>query len=235
MSEQPAVSVVLPVYGCRPALDELHRRLVAALDPLATPYEIIFVDDASPDGAAGHLRTLAGRDSRVRLVAHPRRLGQHAALLRGLSESRGQVVVTLDADLQDPPEAIPDLLRTLLSGYNVVYAGRRGVYESRARLITSWIFKRAMSMLTGMPSDAGSYIAMRRDVADRVVACPGNPPYVTAAASWAGRPVASVPVRRGARRDGTSSYTPGMRFGLAARALAQAVRWRLARVTRQGA
>jgi glycosyltransferase involved in cell wall biosynthesis len=235
VSERPAVSVVLPVYGCRPALDELHRRLVAAHETLGTTYEIIFVDDASPDGAADHLRTLAGRDSRVRLVAHRRRRGQHAALVSGMSASRGEVVVTLDADLQDPPEAIPDLLRALSSGRNVVYAARRGVYESRARLITSWVFKRAMFILTAMPPDAGSYIAMRRGVADRVVACPGNPPYVTAAAAWAGGPVASVPVRRGARQGGTSSYTPGMRLGLAARALAQAVRWRLARVPRQGA
>jgi glycosyltransferase involved in cell wall biosynthesis len=233
VNEIPAVSVVLPVYRCRPMLDELHRRLVAALESIDTRFELIFVDDASPDGSNERLQALAARDPRVRLITHGIRLGQHAALLDGLASSRGQVVVTLDADLQDPPEAIPDLLRALADGYGAVYAGRRGRYESRARLATSWVFKHAISLVTGMPADAGAFIAMRRDVASRILTFPGSPPYVTAAAAWAGRPVASVPVVRGVRPGGESSFTAGMRMEMGAKALAQAVRWRLTRVPRQ--
>jgi glycosyltransferase involved in cell wall biosynthesis len=235
VTDAPAVSVVLPVYRCRPMLDELHRRLAAVLDGLDTRFEIIFVDDASPDGSYELLQALASRDTRVRVSAHGVRSGQHAALLTGLAASRGQIVVTMDADLQDPPEAIPGLLRTLAEGYAAVYAGRRGRYESRTRLATSWLFKHAISLVTGMPADGGSFIAMRREVADRVPACAGRPPYVTAAVAWAGRPVVSVPVIRGVRREGRSSFTARMRLSMAARAIAHAVRWRLGRMARQDA
>jgi polyisoprenyl-phosphate glycosyltransferase len=233
VSDVPAVSVVLPVYLCRPMLDELHRRLVAALETSGDPFEIIFVDDASPDGSVELLQALAARDSRVRVLTLNIRSGQHAALLAGLAASLGQTVVTLDADLQDPPEAIPALLRALAGGYGAAYAGRRGRYESRGRLVTSWVFKHMISLITGMPADAGAFIAMRRVVVNRVVAAPGHPPYVTAAAAWAGRPVVCVPVARAVRPGGRSSYTAGMRLGLAAKALAQAVRWRLTWVSGQ--
>jgi glycosyltransferase involved in cell wall biosynthesis len=230
----PAVSVVLPVYLCRPLLDQLYQRLVAALEALGSGFELVFVDDASPDGSIECLQAIAARDGRVCIIAHGTRRGQHAALLSGIVQSRGQAVVTMDADLQDPPEAIPALLRALTAGYGVVYAGRRGRYESRVRLATSWVFKHAMSLITGMPANGGSFMAMRRDVADRIVACPGNPPYVTAAAAWAGRPVASVPVVRAARPGGGSSYSAIARLKVALRALAQAIRWRLQRTPRSG-
>lgn len=233
MIDVPAVSIVLPVYQCRPALDELHRRLTATLESAGTPFEIIFVDDASPDGSGQSINALCAEDARVRVIVHEARRGQHAALVTGLAASRGEAVVTLDADLQDPPEAIPDLLRALASGYGAVYAGRRGRYEPVTRLATSWLFKHAVSIVTGMPSDAGAFIAMRRDVAQRIVQCPGDPPYVTAAAAWEGRPVASLPVLRQPRRGGATSYTAAMRLALAMRALGQALRWRLARSLRR--
>jgi glycosyltransferase involved in cell wall biosynthesis len=235
VSSVPAVSVVLPVYRCESTLTELHRRLVDVFDSLGMPFELIFIDDASPDRSVDVLQPLVSSDPRVRLIAHETRRGQHAALLTGLAASRGDAVVTMDADLQDPPEAIPNLLRALESGHGAVYAGRRGHYESRARLATSWVFKHAISIMTGMPSDAGSFIAMRSDVARRVVDCPGDPPYVTAAAAWEGRPVTSVPVVRQPRHGGATSYTAAMRLQLGMKSLGQALRWRLTRLARRGA
>ncbi len=232
MSGAREVSVVLPVYRNQATLEELHGRLVTTLEASGRPFEILFVNDACPDGSLDVLRALAGRDPRVRVVALEMRAGQHAALRTGLAHSRGHVVVTMDADPQDPPEAIPALLAALESGYGAVYAGRRGRYESRWRLASSWVFKHALSLVAGMPADAGAFIAMRRVVADRVVALPGRAPFITAAVAFAGRPVASVPVVRASRPDGQSSYTAGMRFRTAATALAQAIGWRLSGAAR---
>jgi polyisoprenyl-phosphate glycosyltransferase len=222
----------LPVYRNRATLHELHHRLVIALESLRTPFEIVFVNDACPDGSLDILRSLAAADPRVRVVALDTRHGQHAALIAGLRSSNGSTVITMDADLQDPPEAVPALVAMLADGYGAVYAGRRGRYESRRRLATSWIFKHAVAIVTGMPADAGAFIAMRRRVADRVMTLPDRVPFLTAAVAWTGRPVVSIPVVRAARAEGTSSYTNGVRLGLGVRALAQAIRWRVVGVPR---
>jgi polyisoprenyl-phosphate glycosyltransferase len=232
VSPTPVVSIVLPVYRNRSTLEELHRRLVRTLESLGHPFEIIFVSDASPDGSLDVLHALVRRDVRVQVVALDSRLGQHAALRAGLASSRGEVVVTMDADLQDPPEAIPALLTTLADGYGAVYAGRRGRYEPLPRLVSSWVFKHAISLVTGMPADAGAFIAMRRHVVARVAALPDRAPFIAAAVAWTGRPVATVPVVRDARPGGTSSYTAGMRLRTGASALAQAIRWRFSGVAR---
>jgi glycosyltransferase involved in cell wall biosynthesis len=228
----PAVSVVLPVYRNGPTLPELHRRLVATLIGPLQAFEIIYVNDHSPDGSLKVLHALAAEDGRVRVIALDARGGQHAALAAGLRAATGQAVITMDADLQDPPEAIPRLVAMLGQGYGAVYAGRRGRYESWGRLATSRVFKRAMSLIAGMPDDAGAFIAMRRDVAHQAAALPGRAPYVPAAVALAGRPVASIPIVRESRDEVASSYTSGLRVRTAARAIVQALRWRIARVAR---
>jgi glycosyltransferase involved in cell wall biosynthesis len=233
LTPSPETSVVLPVYRNRQSLDALYTRLVAVLGLNRGTFEIVFVNDCCPDGSLAVLRRLAGRDARVRVVALEERSGQLRALRAGLAAVTGRTVVTMDADLQDLPEAIPQLLAALAGGYAAAYAGRRGRYESSRRLASSWLFKHAMALVTGMPSDAGSFIAMRRDIADRVLAFPDRAPYLAGAVAWAvrgsrGQRHTSIPVVRDARPDGCSSYTAGMRLGMGARAL----RWRICRVGR---
>jgi len=237
MTSVPEISVVLPVYRNRQTLEALHGRLSAALSTLTNSFELIFVNDCCPDGSLAVLRALEARDPRVRVVALGVRGGQMAAARAGLSAARGRTVVTMDADLQDPPEAIPQLIAALEGGYAAVYAGRRGHYESRRRLLTSRLFKHAIAIVTGMPSDGGSFVAMRREVARRVLALPGRAPYLTGAVAWAvramdGGRVTSIPIVRHPRPDGASSYTGGMRVGLGARSLLQALRWRFSGVGR---
>jgi hypothetical protein len=228
MNAQPATSVVLPVYRNRDVLETLCGRLVRALAELPGSFELLFVDDNSPDGSLSVLQRLAGRDARVRVIALDSRSGQMAALRAGIAAARGRTIVTMDADLQDPPEAIPSLLSALdQGGWAAVYAGRRGRYESSRRLASSWVFKHAISLVTGMPADAGSFVAMRREVAQRILALPGAAPYLTGAVAWVGRRVTSIPVERAPRHDGSSSYTTGMRFHLGVRALSQAIGWRI--------
>src|SRR5919201_7045631 len=101
------LSVVIPVYGCRPCLNELHRRLTQVLSGLGVTYEIVFVDDRSPDDAWPVLAELSGRDSHVRAVRLSRNFGQHAAITAGLARAQGLRIVVMDCDLQDAPESIP--------------------------------------------------------------------------------------------------------------------------------
>ena len=113
MTGAPRISVVLPVYRNRPCLPELHRRLTEALRAITSDYELVFVDDAGADGSLEWVRECRQRDERVVLVEMPRNAGQHRAVLAGLARSTGAAVVVMDADLQDPPEAIGGLVRAL--------------------------------------------------------------------------------------------------------------------------
>src|SRR5205814_350062 len=122
----PSVSVVVPVYRNTETLEELHRRLDAALGAAGVDFELVFVEDACPAGSLAVLRRLEAADPRVGVLALPRNVGQHAAVLRGLARARGRAVVVMDADLQDPPDAVPALLARRAQGPAAVFAGRRG-------------------------------------------------------------------------------------------------------------
>src|SRR2546421_11659824 len=114
------LSVVIPVYGCRECLPALHERLGANLSELVDSYELIFVDDRSPDDAWPILRELARSDPAVKAFRLSRNFGQHAAITAGLAESSGRRVVVMDCDLQDPPEEIPRMYVKAQEGFDVV-------------------------------------------------------------------------------------------------------------------
>src|SRR5207302_7149655 len=138
----PALSVVIPVFNEARSLDPLHQRLTRTLEKLGRPYEIIFVDDGSRDESADVLRALRARDGAVRMIRFSRNYGQHAAVFAGMERARGEIVVTLDADLQNPPEEIPRLLAALVDGVDVVGGGRgsrRGPWVGRA---AAWLANR---------------------------------------------------------------------------------------------
>ncbi len=158
---------------------------------------------------------------------YPATSGQNRALLAGLaaSEADAGAWVCLDADLQDPPEAVPALLDRLAAGdVGAVFAGRRGAYESRARLLTGTLHRAAMARLTGLPADAGAFLAMDRPSRDRLLAL--DPPGIVAGIGAARIPCASVPVVRAARPAGPSAWTPAARLGQSARSLLWAYRAR---------
>src|SRR5947207_15618793 len=133
----PAVSVVIPVFNEAAGLRQLHARLEAVLDALGRSAEVIYVDDGSTDQSVRELLEVQEKDGRVTVVSLARNAGQHAAVLAGFAQSRGDVVVTLDADLQNPPEEIPRLLATVEAGHDLVGTWR----ESRA----DPAFRRAIS------------------------------------------------------------------------------------------
>src|SRR3972149_4467386 len=137
MAATPTLSVVLPVFNEEASIEELHRRLLAALEPLRQSFEVIYVDDGSSDRSRDLVCGLAERDPRVGVLVLSRNFGHQVALSAGVDHARGDAVVLMDSDLQDPPELIPELVRRWKEGFDVVYAQRR------ARQGES-IFKRAI-------------------------------------------------------------------------------------------
>jgi polyisoprenyl-phosphate glycosyltransferase len=193
------------------------------------PWTLRFVVDASPDDSLAVAHGLAAVDSRLAVTALPRNVGQNRALVAGLAASAAGAGawVCLDADLQDPPEAVPALLDRLAAGdAGVVFAGRRGTYESRSRMVTGALHRAALARLTGLPPDAGAFLAMDRPSRDRLLAL--DPPGIVAGVGAAGIPCVSVPVERDARPCGRSAWTATARLGQSARSLLWAYRARSA-------
>ena len=219
------VAVVTPVYGNASTLEELAHRLGAALDRAGVSWTLRFIVDASPDGSLAVAHGLAAADPRLSVTALAANVGQNRALLAGLAADAGgaDAWACLDADLQDPPEAVPDLLDRLeLGDVGVVFAGRRGAYESRSRLLTGRAHRAVMARLTGLPGDAGAFLAMDRASRDTLLAL--SPPGIVAGVGAARIPATSVPVVRSARPSGRTAWTPAARLRLSGRTLAWA--WR---------
>jgi glycosyltransferase involved in cell wall biosynthesis len=223
----PEVSVVLPVYRTRDALPELHRRLSNVLERDHDSWELVFVDDGSPDGAFQDLERIAEEDPHVSVVRLPRNGGQHRAVLAGLAAARGRVFVVMDADLQDPPEAIPMLLEGLGRGYAAVFAGRRGRYESAGRLLTSRALKRTLHLLTGVPPDAGLFVVMDARMRARLLEFRVRRPFLVAMMGATGLRLESIPVQRAPRPHGRSAYSSLERIRAGAAAAWWALGWRL--------
>jgi polyisoprenyl-phosphate glycosyltransferase len=222
------VAVVVPVYGNEATLRPLAERLAAAL--AGRDWRLRLVVDASPDGSAAVAARLAAADGRIAVTSLTTNVGQHAALARGLAdEPDADAWVCLDADLQDPPEAMPLLLDRLAQGdVAAVFAGRRGAYESRLRRRTGDLHRWLAARLTGLPSDAGAFLAMSPAVRRAVLAAVRDEgaPSVVLAVARAGERVASVPVARDVRTEGGSAWTARARLRQSLRSLAWAARAR---------
>lgn len=223
----PEISIVVPVYRNAETLAELSQRLRRVLGTRSLTYELILVNDACPEGSLAVLQELAHADSGVVVLALDRNVGQHRAVLAGLGHARGNQVVIMDADLQDPPEAIPALLEKLREGYGAVFAGRRGRYESLFRLFTSRLFKWVLHLLCGVPADAGLFVAISRQMAERLRALGKPGPFVVAMIGCTGLPVASIRVARAPRPRGGSAYCFRDRCKMGLLAIAWVLAWKL--------
>jgi len=222
----PEISIVVPVYKNTETLHELHRRLTSVLEDNKFTFEILFVNDACPSGSLQVLREIARNDPRVTVLALKRNVRQHRAVLAGLTFSQGKRVVILDADLQDPPEAIPELLSKLDKGFAAVFGGRCGDYESRFRLFTSRLFKKILHWVTGLPSDACMFVALRRQMAERLLAFYAPRPFIVAMIGCTGLPFSSIPVKRDKRPIGQSAYSFWMRLRTGCLAIFWALVWK---------
>jgi glycosyltransferase involved in cell wall biosynthesis len=205
----PEISVFLPVYNEEPNLPPLHAKLDEALGKLGRTAEIVFVDDGSTDNSLQVLREIAAKDDRVRVVALKRNYGQTAAMAAGIDAARGQVLIPMDADLQNDPADIVRLLEKLDEGYDVVSGWRKNRQDKLiTRKIPSMLANRLISWIGGVPlHDYGcSLKAYRRESLQDVKLYGEMHRFIPIYASWAGARVAEIPVEHHARTMGKSKY-----------------------------
>jgi undecaprenyl-phosphate 4-deoxy-4-formamido-L-arabinose transferase len=205
---EPALSVVIPVFNEAASLPALHARLTSVLRTLGRSYEVIFVDDGSTDGSLDRLRQLHAADPAVRVIQLNRNYGQHAAVFAGLDHTRGDVVVTLDADLQNPPEEIPRLLAKLEEGHDVVGGWRQRRQDPLVRRLLSRGMNRVTSAVVGVRMhDYGCMLrAYRREVVDLLRGCREISSFIPALANCFAASVAELPVAHERRQAGRSRY-----------------------------
>jgi len=206
----PVVSLVIPVFNEEPNLEPLYERLEPALEALDQPYEVIFVDDGSRDRSLEVMRCLQEKHEAVRVIQLNRNYGQHAAVFAGLDHARGDVIVTLDADLQNPPEEIPRLLDKINEGHDVVGGWRQGRQDHAVRRLLSWGVNRITSRIVGVDMrDYGCMLrAYRRTVVEILRSCSDVSSFIPAlACTFASSPV-EVPVAHDRRKGGRSKYSP---------------------------
>jgi cellulose synthase/poly-beta-1,6-N-acetylglucosamine synthase-like glycosyltransferase len=231
----PDVSVVVPVYRNRESLRELAGRVHSALGGV-WPYELLLVDDACPDGSAELIDELARGDDAVVPLHLPVNVGQQQAVLDGLAAARGTWCAVMDADLQDRPEELHTLLRRAFAGdVDVVFGGRRGLYESRWRALTGRVHRRVRAVLLPLPSDAGLFVVLSRAAVERVLALHGPSPSVVAMIGCTRLRFVSVPVVREARRYSPSSYSEVMRLRAALSSLTWGLHYRRRHIARLAA
>jgi undecaprenyl-phosphate 4-deoxy-4-formamido-L-arabinose transferase len=227
---EPAVSVVVTLLNEAASLDELYRRTVAAVEELGLPFELIFVDDGSTDGSFAVLERLHGADPRVRVVRFKRNFGQHPAMHAGLVRARGEIVVTMDGDLQNVPEDIPRLVAAIRAGSDVASGRRVARHDSWGRTLPSRLINGMLRRFTGVDiADFGcAFNAYRRSAVEPMLGSIGKQKFTKALVLSGGASVVEVPVGH-APREGASRYSPLRLTRLALHVLAgfwpQPIQW----------
>lgn len=202
------LSVVVPLYNEAQTLRELHRRLGDVL-ALVGEHEVVLVDDGSSDGTWHIALQLAAEDPHLRLIRLSRNFGHQAALSAGLDAARGDAIVTIDADLQDPPELIPELVERWREGYDVVYGVRSSrAGEAHVRLAAISIFYRLIGAITSteIPRDVGDYRLLSRRAAEAIRQMPERARFLRGMSGWIGFKQIGVEYARDARYAGESKY-----------------------------
>ena len=206
----PEISVVIPVYNEEDNLRELGERLIRTLTGLGRSFEIICVDDGSTDRSWQVLSELNEQYPRyIRALQFHRNFGQHQAIFAGFQAARGQIMVTLDADLQNPPEEIPRLVAKLEEGYDAVGGWRENRQDSIFRKFPSMLVNYVMSRVTGVKlRDYGCMLrAYRREVVDSINRCQESSSFIPALANLFSQRVAEIPVGHAGRERGQSKYS----------------------------
>ena len=211
MSRPIRVSLAIPVYNEEAVIPELIRRTTAVLDGVpGGPHEIVLVDDGSSDGTLKLLEQAAEKDARIVAVALSRNFGHQTALAAALDQVSGDVIVLLDGDLQDPPEAVPTLLAWSQQGYDVVYVRRMNRKESWWLRACYYIFYRLLAALSSvqLPLDAGDFGLMSRRVVEEIRKMPEQHRYLRGLRTWVGFRQIGIPMERSARHAGRTKYSP---------------------------
>ncbi|MEN9228447.1 MAG: glycosyltransferase family 2 protein [Gloeomargarita sp. GMQP_bins_120] len=214
-------SLVVPVYNEAANLPHLYRRLCPIMDSLDGPAELILVDDGSRDESLHLMRELRQKDPRVCYVALARNFGHQIAISAGLQFARGQAVVILDADLQDPPELIPNMIDLWQQGYQVVYGQRIQRQDHWFKRLCAHVFYRLLTYLASVdiPPDSGDFCLLDRQVVDILNSMPERQRYVRGLRAWVGFRQAPLLYQRPPRYAGQAKYTWLKSWALAMNAL----------------
>ncbi len=211
MKKKPSLcSVIVPLFNEEGNLLELHNRLDDMFKKHNFAYEIIFVDDGSFDGSLDIIKGLAKKNSAVKYISFSRNFGHESASTAGLDYCRGDIVILIDADLQDPPEVIPEMIEKWQQGYNVVFAKRnlrKG--ETLIKKLTSYLFYRLLNKLVEVkiPMDTGDFRLMDRKVVDSVKVCKETNRFVRGLVAWVGFDQTEILYNRDPRSSGDTKYS----------------------------
>lgn len=221
----PQLSWIVPMYRTSAHLDELLDRIGATSAVMGLSHEVILINDACPEGGAAADDAASVRPA-VSVVHHAHNQGQDAAIRSGLRLCRADWAVAIDADLQDPPEAVLRLWTAREAGIDAAFANRVGLYTSPGRRITSMVYRRLASLLAGLPTGACLFLLMNRRLIDRVAATTGGRISILAVVAAARGRWATVPITRNARPSGRSAYSGLRRLDKALVSLWQILRSR---------
>jgi len=209
--QEPRVSFAIPIFNEEAVVPELLRRTAAVLNALpGGPHEIVLVDDGSSDRTMELLEAAAEHEERIVVLSLSRNFGHQTALAAALDHVTGDVAVLMDGDLQDPPEAVPELLSYYRAGYDVVYARRVNRKESWWLRLCYYVFYRLIAALssTPLPLDAGDFGLLSRRVVDEIRRMPEHHRYLRGMRMWVGFRQIGVAVERSARHAGRTKYSP---------------------------
>ncbi len=209
MAEKPVFSIVVPVYNETDCIQELYKRVSSVMNSLNESWELVIIDDGSSDGSTDQIRALASKEKNVRAVIFARNFGHQIAVTAGLDYSLGQAIIIIDADLQDPPEVILDLIQKWREGYQVVYAVREDREgESWFKKATASFFYRLISRITDVkiPLDTGDFRLMDCKVVSVLNSMHEKHRFLRGMSAWVGFKSIGVKYRRAARFAGETKY-----------------------------
>ncbi len=205
----PIYSVVAPIFNEEQLLPEFYQRVVAAMETVGEPFEIVLVNDGCRDGSPALMRQLHEHDARVKVLHFSRNFGHQLAITAGTDYARGQAVIVIDSDLQDPPEVIPDLISRWKEGYQVAYGVRtERVGETWFKKTTASFFYRLVANITSVeiPVDTGDFRLMDRRVVDALKSVREHSRFMRGLSVWVGFKQIGVPYKREARKVGETKY-----------------------------
>ena len=209
VDKNPEVSIVVPVYNEESLVEELCSRLNSVADTLNRSCEILIVDDGSNDGSFEKLKRISETGKKFRLVRLTRNFGQQSAMLAGFRISRGEIVVQLDSDLQNPPEEIPKLLSAMTNDIDLVTTVHKKRQDGLIRIMGSKFLLGFGQILFGdaVKLNLSSFRVMRRSVIEKIEACKDRSRYMAVLMSWMGLPSVEIEVEHHARKRGETKYS----------------------------
>ena len=214
----PKYSLIVPIYNEQETIYEMYQRISSVMDQMDAPVELCLVNDGSSDRSLQLLRDLHQKDSRVVYLSLARNFGHQIAVTAGLNFVRGKVIVILDADLQDPPELIPEMVEQWQQGYEIVYAQRtRRRKEGWFKRFTAYTFYRLLKRLADVdiPTDTGDFCLLDRKVVNLLNSMPERNRYIRGLRSWVGFNQTAIQFERDPRFAGDVKYTFGKSLALA--------------------